>query len=824
MKKTLLLILMLAGISTAGLRAQKVSGHVTDDQNKPLEKSTVSLLRSKDSAIVKISLTGQDGDYSFNAAGGTYLISVTHVGYITKYSTPFTVSGNPVSVPAFQLGKMTSNLQGVTVSSQKPMVEVRADKMILNVEGTINATGSDALELLRKSPGVTIDKDENISLAGKNGVQVYVDGKSVPLTGTDLSSYLKSLQSAQIESIEIITNPSAKYDAAGNAGIINIRLKKNKSFGTNGSVNLGYVQGVYAKYNSGINLNHRDKKVNLFGNYNYNNGVNLINFIADKTTFDTFFHQTQSIRFKNNTSGFKAGVDYFIDKKQTIGAQVSGNLANNDITTAGPMYFTYIPNNQMVKILKASNTNTTTRDNVDFNLNYKNSVANKQDFNIDADYAYYKIRSDQYQPNYYYMPDGVTEISHIIYNMLSPTNIHIYSMKTDYENNYKGGRLGFGAKFNLTSTDNDFKRYNVYNTGKVLDTGKSNLFKYNENINAAYINYNKQTKKGYLYQVGLRLEQTNSKGHSTGLQWDSQTAQYKNYDSSTTRNYLDIFPSAAVTFNKNPMKMWTISYSRRIDRPAYQDLNPFEFKLNEYTFMKGNTQLRPQYTNSISVTNIYKYKLTTQLNYSHVKDIFAQLPDTINKTQSFLTKKNLATQDIVSLVISYPFQYKAYSFFANLNSSYSHYVANFGGGNRNIDLSVFFLTYFMQNTLKIGKKGWTAELSGFLVTPSVWAGTIKSKLLGNVDVGLQKTMMKGKGTLKASLSDALKTMTWRGTSNFAGVQSEFKGHGEHQQFKLSFSYRFGNNQVKASRQHKSGIEDEDKRTQQGNGQGMMQQK
>ena len=167
-------------------------------------------------------------------------------------------------------------MQGVTVTSEKPMIEVRADKMIVNVEGTMNAVGNDALELLRKSPGVTVDKDDNISLAGKNGVQVYIDGKPSPLTGTDLTSYLKSMQSAQIESIEIITNPSAKYEAAGNAGIINIRLKKNKAFGTNGSVNLGYAQGHYAKYNGGVNLNHRNRKINVFGNYNYNNGDYLM--------------------------------------------------------------------------------------------------------------------------------------------------------------------------------------------------------------------------------------------------------------------------------------------------------------------------------------------------------------------------------------------------------------------------------------------------------------------------------------------------------------------------------------------------------------------
>src|SRR6185295_14680936 len=170
--------------------------------------------------------------------------------------------------------KKEKSLQGVTVTSEKPMVEVKADKTIVNVEGTMNAVGNDAMELLRKSPGVTVDKDDNINLAGKNGVQIYIDGKPSPLTGTDLTSYLKSMQSAQIESIEIITNPSAKYEAAGNAGIINIRLKKNKAFGTNGSVSAGFNQGVYPKYNAGFSLNYRNNKFNIFGNYNYNKGKN----------------------------------------------------------------------------------------------------------------------------------------------------------------------------------------------------------------------------------------------------------------------------------------------------------------------------------------------------------------------------------------------------------------------------------------------------------------------------------------------------------------------------------------------------------------------
>lgn len=252
--------------------SQQVAGKVKDAQGKGIDKVTISLLSEKDSTVAKLAVSSAEGMYSFSAADGRYLISASHIGFATVYSASFEVTGKGnVTVPDIIVKEKTGVLTEVTVTSKKPMVEVRADKTILNVEGTINATGTDALGLLRKSPGVLVDKDDNLSLAGKNGVKVYIDGKPTPLAGADLANYLKSIQSTQIEAIELITNPSAKYDAAGNAGIINIKLKKNKAFGTNGSVDAGYAIGVYPNYNTGINFNNRNKRANIFGNYNFNN-------------------------------------------------------------------------------------------------------------------------------------------------------------------------------------------------------------------------------------------------------------------------------------------------------------------------------------------------------------------------------------------------------------------------------------------------------------------------------------------------------------------------------------------------------------------------
>lgn len=821
MKQKQLLILaigLLTAFTTFAQTPSKVSGQISDNAGKPIAAATIMLQRAKDSGLVKTAVTNATGAYEITPVkAGSYFVSATSAGMKKTTSPVFEVKENEnVTAPALTAQAAPKELSGVTVTAKKPIVEVKADKTILNVEGTINAVGNDALELLRKSPGVMVDKDDNLSLAGKNGVQVYIDGKPSPLSGADLAAYLKSLQSVQIESIELITNPSAKYEAAGNAGIINIKLKKDKTIGTNGNVNAGYNIGVYAKYNGGFSLNHRNKKVNLFGNYNYNTGINESIFKLYRTQGDTIFDQNQRILSRNKYGhNYKAGADFFINKKSTIGFIVNGNISDNVLETEGPMQIIYQPTNTVDRLLIASGDNDSKRSNVNANINYRYAVASGTELNIDADYGNFSIRSNQLQPNDYYNAGGNIKLYSNVYRMISPTDIDIISVKTDYERNFYKGKLGIGAKIGYVKTDNDFKRYDVKNGVDIYDKDKSNRFKYTENINAAYVNYNRAFK-GFMLQVGVRVENTISDGRSTGLQWDNNTLTYKNYDSSIHRNYVDVFPSAAVTFNKNPMSQFGLTYSRRIDRPAYQDLNPFEFKLNDYSFMKGNTNLKPQYTNSFGLTHTYKYKLNTQLNYSHVKDIFTQIPDTTEGSKSFMSKRNLATQDIISLNISYPFQYKWYGFFVNVNSYYSKYKANFGGGDRNVDLNVTALSFYMQNSFNLGK-GYKAELSGFYNSPTIWQGTFKSIAMYSIDGGLQKTIFKGKGMLKASVSDIFRLMKFKGNTNFTGQFTEASGRWESRQFRLNFTYRFGNAQVKAARQRKTSIEDEKNRTQQSGG-------
>jgi hypothetical protein len=400
---------------------------------------------------------------------------------------------------------------------------------------------------------------------------------------------------------------------------------------------------------------------------------------------------------------------------------------------------------------------------------------------------------------------------------MSPSQIDIYSIKADYEQNFKKGKLGYGGKITYVQTDNTFQRF--FGSGPAAIEDNHNNFNYKENINAAYVNYNRQFK-GVMVQAGLRAENTQSKGHSVGFRYDYDLGTDEPIDSLLDRSYTDLFPSASVTLNKNPMKQWSLSYSRRIDRPSYQNLNPFEFNLDKYTFQRGNPNLQPQYTNSFGITNVYKYRLTTTLNYSHVNDVFTIVPKN-EGTKAFITNENVANQDIVSLNVSMPFQYKWYTLFFNVNSYYSKFKGQ--SPDYHIDVDVFSFNVYAQQTFKLAKNT-TAELSGFYTAPSIWQGAFKTKQLGSLDLGLQQTVWKGKASVKASVTDLFNTLHWSATNNTTGQEVHVNGGWESRQFKINFNYRFGNNKIKQARQHKSSIEEENQRTQGGGGLGGQQQK
>ena len=788
--------------------AQKISGVIKDEPGNPVPASTVFLYKAADSSLVKMSVGNGEGFYELiSIKPGKYFLKVSSVGFQNNYSTLFEYNGNDFTAPTIILSKSIGRLNNIVITAKKPTIEVKADKIIFNVENNINATGLDGMELLRQSPGVLVDQDDNISLAGKSGVQIYIDGKPSPLTAKDLGNYLRSLHSSSIESIEIINNPSAKYEAAGTGGIINIKLKKNKNYGTNGTINYDFTQGVWEHHSAGFSLNHRNKNFNIFSNYSFDKGVDEFDLQVYRNLSDSIFNAFTPLATHVTSHNIKAGVDYSVNKKSTLGILVNGNFSKDSTKGDSRTYISYAPTKVADRTLFSDNRGQSLRNNIGINLNYRYADTSGHELGMDADYGYFGLRNNQYQPNVFYDPTLQNMLYQNNYSMITPSDINLYSFKVDYEENFYKGRLGFGGKIAFINSDNVFNFYNEDNNNKfIYDSVMSNHFIYKENINALYINYNK-SYKNVNAQFGIRMENTITKGNSTGFTKDAGV--FSDYNTTFVRRLVDFFPSGALTFTKNPNSQWTLSYSRRINRPSYQNLNPFEERSSEYGGFKGNPSLRPEYANSFSLINVFHNTLVTNLSYTHTKDVIASISDTLNRTSSYYAPKNLAKQDNLSLSVNYSFSKAWYSLTVSATGYYAHNLANFGVG-RTVNLDIYGCSGYLQNNFTIGK-GWTASLSSWYNSPSIFQGTMRTHYLTAVNAGAQKIIMKGKATLRLNCNDIFKTVHWYGTSNFAGQNLWATAFWDPRNVTLGFSYKFGSNKIKAARQHETGLEDENKR-------------
>ena len=802
MKKISLLVVCL--FSLFQVRAQVIMGNIIDENQEAIPYATLMLMDAKDSTLVKADYSKEDGTFKIDRIpNGQYHLNITTVGYANYKSKIINLSTSDefVVMENIQLQKATENLEEVVVTAQRPLIEVLPDKTVFNVENSINATGNNALELLRKSPGVVVDGSDNIFLQGRTGLQIYIDGKPSPLSGQDLITLLRTMQSSEISAIEIITNPSAKYDAEGNAGIINIKLKKDKRLGANANVNTGFAYGKRPKFNASTSTNYRNKNVNLFGNYGFNKSENE-SFINLFRTQEGISYAQNSTNINNQTGhNFKAGADWFISDEHTLGFMTNGQIndrtgSNFSRTSIQPLDATNV-----TEVLQASNDSEGNTSNLNFNINYRFADTLGTSLNIDADYGRYRNRFSTNQPNVYLNGTEDQILFERLFQTDAPTDIDIYTIKSDYERNLWGGKLGLGVKFSLVATDNTFEFVDVEGGVPMLNIDRSNQFIFEENINAAYFSYKKQVGK-WNFQLGLRAEQTNSTGQLT--------AAKPNQVNEVDRHYLDFFPSGGITFSPKRMHQFSLTYSRRIDRPKYQDLNPFEYKLDELSFRLGNPFLRPQYTHNVQLSHTFKYSLNTSLSYSRTTDYFAQLSDTLSDGRTFIQQRNLANRETVNLSIGTPIPVtKWWNMYANASLFHTRYQATFEEG-KFIDLAATSYSIYAQSTFSL-PKDFKLEISGFYSGPGIWAGTYESTAIYSLNAGIQKKVLNGRGNLRLSVNDIFLGMNWSGISQFGDLYIEADGGWESRQIKLNFSYQIGNDQVKGVRKRKTGLEDEKSR-------------
>lgn len=795
MKKIITLTLLLL-FTLVSAQNNRISGTL-----KPaLSNISVLLFQTEKKVFYKATISDKNGAFTFsNIPNGNYYVQIDALGYQEYLSDVFNMNDQTITMATIGLIQKVNQLSEVTINGKKPMIQVLADKTVFNVQNTINAIGSSGFELLRKAPGVIIDNNDNLIVEGKSGVLIYIDGKQSYLTGTDLTNFLKTIQANDIESIEIITQPSSKYDAAGNAGIVNIKLKRNKNFGTNGNVSTGTNVGKYATSVNSISLNNRNKKNNLYGNYSNRFGANKDFINIHREQSNTLFDSRSRTKNEVNANNIKLGYDYYANSKNTFGVILSGNFNNgySNANTRTPIRPIGSVANDSVLVAKNNSHNKTY--NLYSNVNYKYADTLGTSLNMDIDYGKYDSKKDVHQPNIYFENDEITILNQNISYQNTPISVDIATFKTDYEQNLGKGKVSIGVKTSFVKTDNTLDFYDVLADVNTLNPNRSNQFVYKENVNAGYLNYNRTFKK-FNFQLGLRVENTISDGKLNALV-SSNNERVK-------RNYTDFFPSGGITYNMNKKNTLAMIYSRRIERPNYQSLNPFEYQIDELSFMRGNPFLKPQYTDNIKLSHTYNYSLNTSISYTHVSDFFAQVIEASGSSRSFLSSRNVADQEVINFGVSYPFEVKKWwNVYLSVNAFQSKYTAT---NDSFISIKQETLSLYGQNTFNL-PKGINLEVSGWYSSPSVWGGTFKTKSIGSLDIAFQKQFLNKKLTGRLAFADILYTSPWQGRTRYAFVNIVGDGGNDSQQVRFSVSYKFGNDAVKKSRQRETGLEDEKNR-------------
>jgi outer membrane receptor protein involved in Fe transport len=803
----------------------RIVGTVVDGSQKTIESSTITLHKAKDSAVAKISVADQNGRFEFEKiADGKYFVSASAVGHEKGYSetVEITAQKSTVTLKTIELVPLTKSMSAVTVSAKKPLVEQKLDRMIVNVDASVTNVGASALEVLEKSPGISIDKDGNISLKGKDGVMVFIDGRPTHLSGLDLANLLHSMNANQLDQIEIMTNPPAKYDAAGNAGIINIKTKKSKQLGYNGSANVGYGQGYYPRFNEGINLNYRVNKVNVFTNlsHNYNSGRNVLtiqrNFHdANTGEIKSQFDQTATMKNELNSFNGKVGMDYFASKNTTVGFVVTGftsdrSFLNKNVTD---IYETQTATTEQTKAISSANQDWK---NFSTNINFRQVLdTSGTELTADLDYIMYDSKNYTSLDNAYLDLLGNPKGRPDTLLGTLPQNIKIYSGKVDYTHPLrKGARFDAGLKSSFVRTDNDADYDSLLNGQRVNDLSRSNHFIYEENINAAYVNLSKPFNKKWSGQFGLRMENTNATGHSTGFVYDGLQSVFVPFDSTFRRHYTQLFPTAYIQYTKNKNNSFVLNYGRRIRRPDYQSLNPFINFLDKYTFQEGNPNLKPQFSHNIELSHTYKGAITTTLNYTRTTDIIQNVIEQHEATnETFVKRENIAKQRQFGIAVnaSNPItKWWKSNIYVNLfNNKFDGTVTS---DHINIDATTLMLNGSEQFQIS---KTLTGEISGFFRTPGI-EGVIQTKPFGMVAFGMSKQVMKNKGTLRVNLRDVFNTQYFRGVSKYGTVDAAFQEHSDSRVINIGFTYRFSKGKINQRKRSNGSASDEQNRVGAGN--------
>ena len=777
-----MLVSVIASVAFGQTQEDKIaiSGRVVSQQQTPEPDAIVALI-SADGKIVKTEAVDENGTFTFsNIAKGQYNIQISVNGIPRFTGDAFTANENFV-VGTTILPAPATELSAVVVTKAKPYIERQQGKMILNVESSIGATGASAFEVLEKAPSVNVDQNDNISLRGKGGVIVQIDGKNTPLSGSTLANYLRGIPSNAVDKIEFITNPGAKYDAAGSA-IINIKMKKDRRKGTNGTVTSSYSQGKYPRLNNSLSLNHRNKNVNVFGSYSFAysewfNDLNLDRRFFENGIFTGRYDQINSLKMNFRNHIGRAGADWTINKKHTLGI-IANAVSNNFNPTGRNFSDVYDENNVREQRFITWNRSRDKWHNASVNLNHKYAIDTLgTEITTDFDYANFGNTTKQNFQTKYFDNNNVEFLPQYLLHGDLDGNLNIFALKSDFVKTLRNKiKLESGVKSSYVKADNDLQFFDVSSGTPIFDPTKSNHFIYTENINAAYVNASKDIGNWGFY-LGFRVENTNITGE--------QLVDGTSFDDS----YTQLFPSLFTSYKFNDNHSLEFNYSRRITRPSYEQLNPFKFFLDQTTYKEGNPYLRPQTTHSVEMTHVFKQKIYSTLSFSRTTDNITEViaPSDDDPMVTVQTDKNLNTADIIGLFLITPLDFTPWW---NTNYSFNFYYGSYSGTVANTTLNArgnFNFNCNLVNNFKLGN-GYSAEVTGNYRGREIYA-FMDVDPIWFLNLGIQKKWKQS--TLKLAANDVFWTNRTTADSEFTNYTERFKVSRNTRVIALSYTYNFG---------------------------------
>lgn len=761
-----------------------ITGNINDENGLPVPYASAALIQSKDSSLVRGSLTDETGLYTIEHVGtGTYRIFAAYMGYESVYSQEFEIKNeNKSAVIDINFLQKGILLDETVIVAKRPFLEQKSDRLIVNVASSAIAAGGTAMEILQKVPGIILIQDK-VTLGGSQNLQVWIDGK--PSQYTDMNALLRDMPGDQIEKIELITQPGAQFDAAGGP-ILNVVLKRNADLGFKGTASFsvgGYSvdqsdvnQGIknYHRINPSLNLTYRSGKINLFGNAAFNQGdyfdVIKVNRYIGQEVYKSFNFDESEYTFKN----LRVGGDYYMNDKTTIGTifRVWDRKGNGEAFNTTSVF-----NNDesvLYTIFNTDNFSNSRRGGTFNNVYLKHEFDKKTGHMLTIDVDYNTFTTRNINDLVIYPDDNPTAQSLSKQDIDQPVNILV--TKADYklpvDSTFK---VEAGVKASFAEVDNDL---NFYRAG-IRSPNESNNFLYKENINAGYINLSKSLQK-LEFNAGLRAEQTIVSGTTMGID-------------TLNRNYLQWFPSASALYRLNKNMALQSSYARRVNRPGFQQQNPFSKFIDSLTYTRGNPNLKPEITNTAQLNLTYDGQPFFGISYATTDDVIIENAPKLEGTKTFTTVENLASNQRLEIQLNFPIKLgKHIDGFGGNQAIYNRYNANYLG----VDYKAsrwHWLAYWQINASLPGD--FKMEVGGFYMTKFLEEFLTIDNMAG-VNIGVSKSFANKNGRVSLSWNDIFYSQNTDAVIDFNDIRVNFFQRQYSRNLRLSVSYTFGNTKVK----------------------------